>query len=94
MTPRSTRDWIAVLWPAFIAACLTEIVVFGCFDPADFHFFGSQDLWSAQSVYSIAFFCFWLIAAIATLSTWNLGRSARQINEGTDDASDPSAANP
>ena len=86
MTPRTTQDWIAVLWPAFIAACLTEILVFASFDPEDFHFFGSQENWSAQSVYSIAFFGFWFIAAIATLSTWNLGRTARQINESkTDD---------
>ncbi len=94
MTPHSTRDWIAVLWPAFIAACLTEIVVFACFDPADFHFFGSQAEWSGQSVYSLGFFCFWLIGAIATLATWNLGRSARQINDGVDAPTDASAAEP
>ena len=92
MTPRSTRHWIAILWPAFIAACLLEIIVFACFDPADFHLFGAQGTWSAQSVYSIAFFCFWLIAASATLSTWKLGRTSREINLDLEESDDPPAA--
>ena len=71
--PTSARDRIAVLWPAFLAACLLEIVVFASFDPHDVRTFGGQDL-EAQSVYSIAFFAFWLIASLTSLTTWMLSR--------------------
>ena len=69
--PTSARDRIAVLWPAFLAACLLEIVVFASFDPHDVRAFGGHDV-EAQSVYSIAFFAFWLIASLTSLTTWKL----------------------
>ena len=70
----STRHGIAVLWPAFLAACLLEIVVFGSFDPDDFHGFGSAVHLSREAVLSIAFFVFWFVAAIAGFATWKLSR--------------------
>ena len=70
----STRHAIAVLWPAFLAACLLEIVVFGSFDPDDFHGFGAAVHLSREAVLSIAFFVFWFVAAIAGFATWKLSR--------------------
>jgi len=71
--PRNLRDWIAVLWPAFLAACLLEIVVFASFDPHDLRTSGGADP-GIQSVYSLAFFSFWIIASLASLGTWTLAR--------------------
>lgn len=80
MTPRTSRDWISVLWPSFVAACLVEMVVFASFDPQDWHFFGMEEQQSAETVYSIGFFCFWIITTLASLGTWNLTRSATELN--------------
>jgi hypothetical protein len=71
--PPTTRERIAVLWPAFLAACLLEIVVFASFDPHDVRSYGGHEL-DVQAVYSLAFFAFWLIAALASLTTWKLTR--------------------
>ena len=66
--PSTAKDRIAVLWPAFLAACLLEIVVFASFDPHDVRSFGVPEL-EVQSVYSIAFFGFWMIASLDRKST-------------------------
>ncbi len=71
--PTTAKERIAVLWPAFMAACLLEIIVFAAFDPHDFRTVGDADL-DPQSVYSVAFFAFWLVASLASLATWKLTR--------------------
>jgi hypothetical protein len=80
MIPRTSRDWMAVLWPSFVTACLVEMVVFASFDPQDWHFFGFDENQSAETVYSVAFFCFWAVTALASLGTWNLTLSATALN--------------
>jgi hypothetical protein len=78
--PSNAREWIAVLWPAFVAACLLEMVVFAAFDPHDLDVFGlSLDL-GRDAVYSIAFFAFWAITSATGLVTWSLSRSSDEIN--------------
>lgn len=82
--PRSAREWIAVLWPAFVSACLLEMIVFAAFDPHDFNLFGWQiDIGQRDTVYSLAFFVFWAIGGAAGLVTWSLSRSSDEINHGT-----------
>ncbi|HZH07176.1 MAG TPA: hypothetical protein VEY69_10910 [Lautropia sp.] len=71
--PATSRDWIAVLWPAFLAACLLEIAVFALFDPHDLRTSGGAEP-GIQSIYSVAFFGFWMIASLASLGTWTLTR--------------------
>lgn len=78
--PRNAREWITVLWPAFVAACLLEIVVFAGFDPHDMNLFGLDLDVGAESVYSIAFFAFWAITTATGLVTWSLSRSSEEIN--------------
>ena len=79
--PRSVREWITVLWPAFVAACLLEIVVFAAFDPHDFTLFGLQvDAEDRDAVYSVAFFAFWAICAATGIVTWSLSRTSDEIN--------------
>ena len=74
--PSTTKDVIAVLWPAFMAACLIEIVVFAAFDPHDFSATGEGEL-DPYTVYSLGFFAFWLVASLASLATWKLARRCR-----------------
>jgi len=62
-----------VLWPAFLAACLLEIAVFALFDPHDLRTSGGAEP-GIQSIYSVAFFGFWMIASLASLGTWTLTR--------------------
>ena len=71
--PKTAKEMLAVLWPAFLAACLVEIVVFASFDPHDIRAIGDADV-DPYSIYSIAFFAFWLIASLAGLATWKLTR--------------------
>jgi hypothetical protein len=78
--PRTAREWIAVLWPAFVAACLLEIAVFAAFDPHELALFGRVFELGREAVYSIAFFVFWAIATAAGLVTWTLAQPAEAIN--------------
>lgn len=82
--PRNTREWIAVLWPAFVAACLLEIIVFAAFDPHEFHAFGLSVEAGRDTIYSIAFLAFWFVTSAAGLVTWSLSRSAEDINRWSD----------
>ena len=51
-----------IIWPAFLAACLLEALVFAMIDPGEVHWLGYQLQMSRQGVYTAAFFGFWLIA--------------------------------
>ena len=50
--------WIA--WPAFLAACVLELLVFAVVDPLDLHWSGQSLGWSRQGVYTVGFLVFWL----------------------------------
>lgn len=61
--------WMWVIWPAFLAACLLEILVFAAVDPQDIRGFGyfldeSRNIW-----YTLAFFAFWAVAALCCAMT-------------------------
>jgi hypothetical protein len=59
------RRTIQILWPAFVAAGVLEMLVFAVIDPAELRWFGGAPIgWSAQAVYTVTFLIFW--AAIAT----------------------------
>ena len=59
--PSCIRYGVLVAWPAFLAACLLEGLVFGLVDPAEIHWQGRFSEPSRLSVYTAAFFAFWLI---------------------------------
>lgn len=70
-----------ILWPAFMAACALELVVFAVADPMDLHW-GTHALgWSRQGVYTVAFFAFWAICAAACALTTVLRMSPAEVNE-------------
>lgn len=75
------KTWMRVVWPAFLAACALEMLVFGLCDPHDMHFFGSAQPLSNQALYTLGFAGFWAISAAACWMTVVLGRSSAQIND-------------
>jgi hypothetical protein len=74
--PQSLREWIAVLWPAFMAACVLETLVFSGFDPRDINFYGMNLEIDRDMVYSLAFFAFWAVTTLCGLLTWILAQPA------------------
>lgn len=61
---------IWVLWPAFTAAGIAEVVFFTLIDPQQLYLFGQPVEVSPVATYSIGFLFFWLICAGACLMTW------------------------
>jgi hypothetical protein len=55
MSPKLAR----AAWPAFLMACVLELIVFALVDPADVHWLGHALPLARTSVYSLAFFLFW-----------------------------------
>lgn len=70
--------WIA--WPAFLVACLLEMLVFAMVDPQDLHWFGQPVELSRQGVYTIAFFLFWGVSMVASGLTTLLAMSPFEVN--------------
>ena len=64
------RHIIWVLWPAFIAAGIAEIVFFTVIDPQQLYFFGQPVALPAMPTYSIGFLLFWVICAGSSLLSW------------------------
>ena len=62
---RQPMLWAA--WPAFLAACALELLVFGFVDPNDMQWAGHPLALSRQGVYTVAFFLFWAIATAASV---------------------------
>jgi hypothetical protein len=52
--------WIG--WPAFLAACVLELLVFAVVDPLELQWAGQHLGWSRQAVYTAGFFSFWIVS--------------------------------
>ena len=67
---------LQILWPAFIAAGVLELLVFAHVDPADVRSIaGAPVELSRQAVYTLSFFGFWAVTAAAgAVSCWLRGR--------------------
>lgn len=50
--------WVA--WPAFLGACVLETLVFAMVDPVNLRWMDHPLGGSAQGIYTISFFVFWL----------------------------------
>ena len=76
-----TTSILRVLWPAFFAAGVLEMVVFAFVDPGDLHLLGGARLeWPRQAVYTIAFFVFWAIVAAAGFTIRLLDQPREQVD--------------
>ena len=69
-----------ILWPAFLAAGVLEVLVFALIDPQVLHWNGLPLLWSREAVYTAAFFVFWGIAIVSNGLTALLAMPADEIN--------------
>ena len=78
---RRTKKWVLITWPAFLAACLLEALVFASVEPGAVHWFGQAEPTSATAVYTTAFFGFWLIAMASNGMVLWLDKSPRDIND-------------
>jgi hypothetical protein len=64
------RIALQILWPAFMLAGVLEVLVFAMVDPGDMRWFGGAPIdASRQAIYSLAFFAFWAVIAIAAAIT-------------------------
>jgi hypothetical protein len=70
--------WIA--WPAFLAACALELLVFAMVDPLELHWSGHALGLSRQAVYTFAFFAFWGISLAACALTTLLRMPPAEVN--------------
>ena len=76
----AVQRWLLITWPAFLAACLLEALVFSMVDPAEVHWLGHRLEASRQAVYTAAFFCFWLIAMASNALVLWLNKPAQMLN--------------
>jgi hypothetical protein len=61
---------IWVLWPAFIAAGIAEVVFFTLIDPRQLYLLGQPVEVSTTAAYSIGFILFWLVCVGSSLMTY------------------------
>lgn len=66
-----------ILWPSFLAAAGASAAVFALVDPRDIAIFGYLH-GERESIYTIAFFLFWLMAALS--SALSLHIAPRVVN--------------
>lgn len=75
---------LRILWPAFMAAGVLEMMVFAVVDPNDLHWFGGPAIvWSAQAIYTVTFLIFWAAVATASAVTALLWLEPDEINRRT-----------
>ena len=70
--------WAA--WPAFMAACVLELLVFAVVDPTELQWSGQALGWSRQGAYTAGFFVFWLVTMMACVLTMLLRMSPADVN--------------
>jgi hypothetical protein len=75
----NSKYFSLIVWPAFVSACLLEAFVFSVIDPSELHWSGFTVQPSRQAVYTMAFFCFWLISMVCSGLAWWLARQDRGI---------------
>ncbi|HWI81188.1 hypothetical protein [Ramlibacter sp.] len=71
---------LRVVWPAFLAACALELIVFALVDPSELAWSGHPLPFSRQSVYTASFFVFWLVSSVSNAITVLLCKSAAEVN--------------
>ena len=85
-----TKRVMWIVWPAFLIACLLEMLVFAMVDPADLNWLGQPIGMSRQGVYTVSFFVFWILAGISSAFTSLLSYSPFAVNrESLADADHP-----
>lgn len=74
MPARPLQRLMQVVWPAFLVACVAELVFFSVFDPFELHFFGAPLDMSREAMYAMGFFGFWGLGGASSALTLFLSR--------------------
>jgi len=61
-----SRLLMTILWPSFLMAGISVGVIFSLIDPATLVVLGNSLEYSNVVIYSIGFFVFWILGAIAS----------------------------
>lgn len=60
---------LTILWPAFLVAGLAEACFFTLFDPVEALMLVHSAAWSPTAIYTLGFFFFWGMCALAATLT-------------------------
>jgi len=74
------QRWMWIVWPAFLVACVLEMLVFALVDPEELTWFGHPLALSRQGVYTLSFFVFWLLTMVSGALTALLSQSSGEVN--------------
>ncbi|MET3107270.1 hypothetical protein AAKU67_002298 [Oxalobacteraceae bacterium GrIS 2.11] len=66
---KPARLVMAILWPAFLMACVSSGVLFSLIDPLDLVIFGEKFNLSSQAGYTLGFLLFWVMGCVASTIT-------------------------
>lgn len=66
---RLPRAVMAVLWPSFLMACVASGLLFSLIDPVELILLDSKIHLSPLGMYTVGFFVFWFLGAIASSLT-------------------------
>ena len=69
-----------IVWPAFLAAGVLEMLVFAVVDPQELHWNGQSLVWSREAIYTVAFFLFWVVAMVSNGLTALLAMPSEEVN--------------
>jgi hypothetical protein len=69
--PHFREDLGVLLWASFLAACVATLLFFACFDPQLLVDDRAPPAWLAdrRAGYTVGFFFFWMMSAIASFLT-------------------------
>jgi hypothetical protein len=74
------QKFMWIVWPAFLAACVLELLVFALVDPSELHWSGQSIGLSRQGVYTSSFFVFWAICCGCSYLTTLLRMTPAEVN--------------
>lgn len=69
-----------IVWPAFLVACILEVLVFALVDPQELRWQGEPLALSRQGIYTVGFFVFWAAAMVSSGLTTLLSMSPFEVN--------------
>lgn len=77
------RTALIVVWPSFLVAGVLAMLVFSAVQPGDMRGLGGLlTQMSPIGVYTIAFFAFWIVAAVGMALALALAAPSRQADRG------------
>lgn len=78
--PTALRRLVTVLWPAFLAAGVMEMLVFAFVSPSELHWrYTGLDVPPA-GIYTLAFFAFWGVTSVSSWLTLALSVPRNKLN--------------